>query len=1658
MATPSKPEGGARIMGTANRFAANASSSKSAFSRRTVPWCEATGLRFRFFTAEDARSLSVRRITEPNPFDGMGNPVQYGLYDPALGPLDPLSLCKTCKQPVRQCTGHFGHVELQEPLYNPLLFNTLLTLIRCSCLFCHTLRATEEVLKVNRAILKYTLAGDLVNAMTLQENADAMRTDSSDGGESRDIINKLVEGAEKCQPLDSKHIHVSVHYKQVVKNLIVRMGTAKTRPCPYCQRKTPAVKADHDHTKFFLEGSYKDVKKRSSTKGNHLEDADDKDEKDDGKSATKSGKRTFLTPSKLRVHLTALWKKDTLHTDVLNMMYGTDSPDAAAMFFVEVLLIPPVRFRPAMALADRMAEHPQTVYYTKIITATAELIKKADEAIVDEEEEDKLKNKKIDLMNRMELIVDMQTNYNSLVLTQDPQAPPSIRSMLEHKQGLFRMHMMGKRVNFAARSVISPDPYIDTNEIGVPFYFAMRLSYPEAVTHANFERLRQMVENGSEKYPGANALEDEFGNRIELNGTNEAAERRRLGEAKRLLTIAPDAPRRYKVVHRHIVDGDVVLVNRQPTLHKPSIMGHKVRVLSWEKTIRMHYANCSTYNADFDGDEMNIHVPQGPLARAEAMMIAFTDEQYVVPKDGSPLRGLIQDWIITGCLLTKRDTFFNKEWFQQLLFGCVYNVNPQHEVRTPPPAIMKPRMLWTGKQLVGAALNHLTIGMPSISMEGNTKIPGSVWGKGGVDPAKRVIRKSNFKDMTTVWPGANESIVFFNNNELLAGVLDKSQLGASNSGLIHSCYELYGSTTAGKLLSLLGRLLTKFLQTRGFTCGIDDLLMQPSVEESRTKLLNEANGKGTEVSARVTKKDSKDYTGMCDVLSEFRRDQAQAAMLDGKIKEEINQLTSKVIEQCIPGGQYKAFPANNLSLMTVSGARGSVVNFSQISCLLGQQELEGRRVPVMVSGKTLPSFPAYDTSARSGGFVMQRFLTGVLPQEYFFHSMAGREGLIDTAVKTSRSGYLQRCIIKMLEALRVHYDYTVRDSDGSVVQFNYGEDDIDVTKQGFVNKYKFWAQNFDALMTRFNTKAAAEKFSSKAINAVSKEIGVCVRNPVTHDPVMTKYFISENLGIVSEKFYNNLHDYIKADPDHFFGGAKPKIMPKKFEGLMYLKYHRSLVHPGEAVGVLAGQSIGEPSTQMTLNTFHLAGRGELNVTMGMPRLRELIMFAKTDIDTPSMTLRVKSNDEQDAQVLATRLSRLLLSDITNDIEVKESIVKNSRGTRSREYAISINLLPTARATLDAHDVTVTHFAQKFHELQVLLHKEIGKMLHTKAQLDMVVGVAKARSELTGEEESDDEDETTGKKTKGKGKAEDVLLGESDDENDEEDENAGADASRLRSKKSTHASYDDPEAEEVDQDEEEEEEEEVEVDQEEAPEAEAEEAEGGAVLSVPKEEVMTKELPPVTLTLQLGLHQKLPMLGLVEQAVGALVISECPGVKRCTVVKKTVKGVTDVAVQTEGVNLRYLPFIDHIVDINTIVCNDVASLLQVYGVEAARSSIVSEIGSVFKVYGINVDYRHLALIADYMTFEGGYRACNRTGIDSNPSPLLKMSFETTLQFLTKTTLQGVTDNLKTPAGCIVVGKPSPHGSGCFDLMQIMGEDAMDYHAGDQGRRPRQQRAE
>ena len=1335
----------------------------------------------------------------------------------------------------------------------------------------------------------------------------------------------------------------------------------------------------------------------------------------------------------------------------------------ADIFFVKYILVTPNKFRPdAKAREGEIAESGDNRPYKDVISS-CDRMQQIRAALMDQESSSDFKKRRIGELQNCS--ISLQDAVNTIIDSnmssrRGPGFAPTqgVKQRLEKKEGLFRMNLMGKRVNFAARSVISPDPNIETSEIGVPPVFAKKLTYPEPVTNYNFYELKEAVLNGVHKWPGASAVENESGQVVNLR-TKNFEERQAL--ANQLLAPSNVAVNgsKNKKVHRHLTNGDIVLMNRQPTLHKPSIMAHRTRILPGEKTIRMHYANCNTYNADFDGDEMNMHFPQNELARAEAFQIANTDNQYLVATSGKPLRGLIQDHISMGVWLTNRDTFFDRDDYYQLLCSCLRPEKGEtstHKLETVIPAIVRPAQRWTGKQVITTVLKNIKpVTHPGLHLQGKSQIAGDKWS----DDA--------------------EAHVIVDDGELLSGILDKAHLGPSNGGLIHAVHEAYGHTIAGRLLSVLGRLLTKFLHMRAFSCGMDDLRLTKDGERKRSEKMIEADSVGLEVAARyVTLQNISKSTDreLLKRLREVHRDEEKHVGLDNVYNTRTSQLSSDITAACLPSGLVKPFPKNQMQAMTTSGAKGSLVNANFISCNLGQQNLEGRRVPVMASGKTLPSFRPYETNIRAGGYVKNRFLTGIRPQEYFFHAMAGREGLVDTAVKTASSGYLQRCVIKGMEGVKSEYDATVRDTDGSIIQFLYGEDGLDVTKQKHLMDFRFQVENYLSLTQNLRLKDEFPKlldrgaldWSKRAIKKYNK-----TRRLDCIDPVLAVFNPNSNIGSTSETFSKALKEYCDANPQ---GMLKDKhkekthgatMSKKTFISLMNVKYLKSTLEAGEAVGVLAGQSIGEPSTQMTLNTFHLAGHAAKNVTLGIPRLREIVMAASKKISTPTMTLHLIDELTEASERFAKGITRLTMAEVMDSVEVKEKIAKGTDRALAKVYTLRLNFYPAAEYC-DTYAISIKDVLDTIETRLVrLLSSQIKREMKRK-------GAARALQALDAQPEVG---KSSGRVPEQRANMDAELEDDGEKGNDDDDDGGDEDEAGARGKRnktrSQAISYDDPDDEEkaiarearrqTTPDSHDDDDIDSAMGGSPHPVHDNSDSEDGSVSgdelktlnTTPKQiDERVKDICPAVsqftfdwkagqwceIQLEYDISTpKILLLPILESCCREAVIQSVPNIGACTHTKeKVVDPVTsevkdESIVLTQGVNLQAMHEYQDILKPHRIFTNDIWQMRCIYGVEAARATIIQEIDSVFKGHSISVDLRHLSLIADYMTRSGGYIPFNRMGLAGSVSPLHKASYETSTAFVRDAVLERDWDELKNPSSRIAMGQLSKVGTGSFDVL-------------------------
>ncbi|XP_041931278.1 DNA-directed RNA polymerase I subunit RPA1 [Alosa sapidissima] len=1686
---------------------------------KELPWRRLEGMSFGLYSSDEIRKLSVKTITNPQILDNVGNPACNGLYDLSLGPSDNKEVCSTCMQDYNNCPGHFGHVELPLPVFNPLFFDKLYLLIRGSCLVCHTLSCTRATIHLLLCQLKLLDVGALKEVYELENvlNQFLETNRQATGTEIQEVLE------EHCAPILQAERGQTAHHTPI-KHVCEKKGSLITnfwrahmtpRRCPNCKAARAIVRREHNSKLIITSAPSK---------------------KTDAEEEAQISKRGYLTPSLAKEHILNLWEKEGFF--LKHLFSGLDSegiqnvfkPD---LFFLDILLVPPSRYRPINRLGDQMFTNGQTVnmqavmkdnvLIQKLLALMATEKAKAIEDTEMEMEKETMEARQIDqtFLSGMpgqtptdklyNIWVRLQSHVN-IVFDSDmdklmSEKFPGVRQLLEKKDGLFRKHMMGKRVDFAARSVICPDMYISTSEIGIPMVFATKLTYPQPVTPWNVKELRQAVLNGPNVHPGAAMVINEDGSRTILSSTSLT---QREAIAKQLLTPSTGTQRiPMKIVNRHIKNGDVLLLNRQPTLHRPSIQAHTARILPGEKVLRLHYANCKAYNADFDGDEMNAHFPQSELSRAEAYTLVSTDQQYLVPKDGKPLAGLIQDHMVSGTSMTIRGCFFTREQYTALVYrGLTDKVG---RVKLLHPAILKPCPLWTGKQVVSTLLlnvipeNHI-----ALNLNGGAKIPSKAW----IKVAPRAVPGYQPDSMC-------DSRVVIRQGELLLGVLDKAHYGSSAYGLVHCCYELYGGQTSGKLLTCLARLFTAYLQLyRGFTMGVEDILVQPAANTERTKIIEESITCGAKalkaafnLPASAAEAEARDHWQN----AHLNPDQRDFNMVDLKFKEEVNQVNNNINKVCMPMGLHRSFPENNLQLMVQSGAKGSTVNTMQISCLLGQIELEGRRPPLMPSGKSLPCFQPYDSAPRSGGFVSGRFLTGIKPPEFFFHCMAGREGLVDTAVKTSRSGYLQRCVIKHLEGLVVQYDLTVRDSDGSVVQFLYGEDGLDIPKTQFLlpRQFPFIKDNYevirkskclDEVLSKMDSSVSANhqkairkwrakrehvspregafllfsqkklaKMKAQAANAamtngrematlqlVERWAGLDEPNRMKYlkktsrcpDPCLAVHRPDISFGSVSETFESIVESYLSKLENSPNRNDTKDLDADRLRDLLQMKWQRALCDPGEAVGLLAAQSIGEPSTQMTLNTFHFAGRGEMNVTLGIPRLREILMIASSKIKTPMMSIPVLNTKKalKRVKVLKKKLNRVCLAEVLHKVDVVETLRFDGKKAqqKNRVFNVAFHFLPPERYQQDkmlTPQQILRYMENRFFRILLEAIKKLSIKLASLTAVD-------SRKATRRDEDQHGETAAPAAPAEDDGEANvEQEMRIVDDEAEEGD--ADASDAKRREKQEEEVDYDSEEGGEEEEAEAEPAEEEGSPDEEsrESPAPDHAELPSGPEGTESQDQMRVNAVLAIGSTIEsykydsvnglwceatiilpvTNVHFDLTSL-IVTQAQNAVIV-ETKGITRCLLNEVTKKdGSKETVLNTEGINMQEIFKHGDILDLNRLYSNEVHAMANTYGIEVALRVIEKEIKDVFAVYGIEVDPRHLSLVADYMCFEGVYKPLNRFGIRSNSSPLQQMTFETSYKFLKDATMLGSHDQLRSPSACIVVGKVVKGGTGIFDLKQ------------------------
>ncbi|MGC2598640.1 MAG: DNA-directed RNA polymerase subunit A' [Nitrososphaeraceae archaeon] len=1014
------------------------------------------GIRFSVWSPVEVRKFSVAEITAPETYDEDGMPVQGGLMDNRLGTLEPGQKCATCGNTSARCPGHFGHIELAEPVLHIAFVDDIHKLLIITCRSCNRIKLTPDELS------KY-----------------------------KDLR-------------DSKAAYAVITLENVKDEIIDK--AKKVKVCPHCQKE----QYDLVFTKptIFVE-------------------------------KTDAGENRLL-PITIRERLVHIPDED------LTLLAYDPKTARPEWFVLQVLPVPPVTVRPSIILETGIRSEDDLTHKLVDIIRVNQRLKESKEA----------GTPPLIVQDLVDLLQYHVTTYFDNEVSGIPQAHhrsgrplKTLTQRLKGKEGRFRGSLSGKRVDFSSRTVISPDPNLAISNVGVPVDVAKKLTIPETVSQWNLERLKKLVINGPNIYPGANYIIRPDGVKIRLDYVNDRS------------AIADSLSSNY-LVERHLSDGDIVIFNRQPSLHRMSIMAHYVRVLPY-RTFRLHPAVCPPYNADFDGDEMNLHVPQSEEARAEAALLMRVQDQLISPRYGGPIIGGIRDFITGAFILTSDQTILTREEFANMaLIGGYKGTLPECKTNSAG------EKFYTGKQLFSLFFPR----------DFNFIIT-SKWNKAAKGEGKDVVIR---------------------NGELVSGVIDKASIGAEEpDSVLHRIAKDYGNDAARKFLDSILIMLKTYITHRGFTYGYSDLWLSDKTRQEINDVVQKA------------------YDNVHDLILQY--EQGTLPLTRGLSPEEALELyvVNELSRARDRAGKTadRAFPDNNSGvIMASTGARGSTLNIGQMTAALGQQSIRGKRINKGYHNRSLPHFTINDTNPASRGFVKSNYRDGLSPLEFFFHAMGGREGLVDTAVRTQQSGYMQRRLINALEHLKIEYDHTVRDPHGNIIQYLYGEDGIDPAKSDHGE-----AVNILRLIESASIADTGKKATQAEIESVLKKFG----------------------KDLNDRLKRNLETTITENPLSLEGIEN--VLKKTMDLI-----EKARAEPGEAVGVVTAQSIGEPGTQMTLRTFHFAGVKERNVTLGLPRLIELVDARKKPV-TPTMDIYLDKEHrisrekalEVAREIIFTRVSDLI---------------------------------------------------------------------------------------------------------------------------------------------------------------------------------------------------------------------------------------------------------------------------------------------------------------------------------------------------------------------------------------------------------------------------------
>ena len=1453
------------------------------------------GVQFSIMGPEEIRRRSVVEVEKHETYD-KDTPVVKGLFDPRMGTTDMDKICGTCNQNNMNCPGHCGHIELARPVYHYQFINMIMKVLKCTCIQCSNLLINKESPKIKDLLKKSNKTRwNEIYQLSQKINRCGQETDNGCGAKQPDKLK--IEGMDGISAVWSK--------------LDIEDSSKKTQ---------------------------------------------------------------LLSVEKVKEIFERITDED------VNILGFSDIWCRPEWMICSVFSIPPPSVRPSVKQDDsQRMDDDITHKLCDIVKCNNTLKHKINNNSRKEVIDDWTKV----LQYHIATIVDNELPGIAQSVHRSGRALKAIRQRLKGKDGRIRNNLMGKRVDYSARSVITPDPNIELDELGVPYPIAKNLTYPEIVNQYNKEKLDSLLNNGLDTYPGIKMIIKKSGITITLTKKN----------------INDISLENGDIVHRHLLNGDYVLFNRQPSLHKMSMMGHKIKVMDGN-TFRLNVSVTPPYNADFDGDEMNLHAPQSISTVSELMNIASVKYQIISPRENKPIITIVQDTLLGINKLTKGEVIkYIGKGIDSYYFSNNTNIYPIKKTSEKIAQANVDTSYFTRNQIMNLLCTLSTydgsIPEPSIYINlGGKDTP--LWS--GKSIISYIIPKNINLTMKNNSYDTNSddylNKVIIDKGNLISGGLDKKIFTATSKGLIHTIYNDLGPERTKDFIDDLQKLTSYFLIIEGFSVGIGDMIADDGTNEKITEVIKENKLNIEKIIQEFHLNIFENFSGKTN--SQY-------------FEDKVNGLLNKTLSQTSNIGLKNLDQKNRVTNMVNCGSKGKSTNIAQIVACLGQQNVEGARIPYGFMDRTLPHYNKYDDSSEARGFVENSFISGQTPQEYFFHAMGGREGLIDTAVKTSETGYIQRKLMKSMEDLRVDYDFSVRNNSGCIIQFIYGEDGMDsisvesqsliimdlntedICKLFLFDKNTQWnkllsnnaldkfdkedqklLENYfyDILKHKkyiFNNCLVNNKLTNEIkypihIERITKNICKNIKNKsdITPIEIIEGNTLLKHKLKINEIFENNTIIHILIDihlnPKTLI--TKYKIQKSEYElitNTIELLFEKSRITPGEMVGAIAAQSIGEPATQMTLNTFHYAGvSAKSNVTRGIPRLRELLGVTK-NLKSPS-TIIILKDDYGSQQNKSQYVKNKLEYTVLKDIVIKNEIYYDPKNTvYETDIDIDNNVLSIYKEFLSLQNGDDYDYEETCPWIiRLTFNKEL--MIENGIVMeDVFLAIMQYDIDKINFIYSDD----NSKELIGRISIKAPLPGKED--------------------KHFNGLYDQTD-----------------------------------VISIFK-------------NIQEDMLSNVVIKGIKH--ITNIVMSE---VNYYTEKNNEIITNKTWMLETDGINILDI-FNSQYIDYVKTYSNDIIEIFNVLGIEAARELLIEQITDVVEYEGSYINSRHIEILCDTMTNKGFLTPINRQGINRGDiGPLAKCSFEDTTDQLIKAGIFGEKDKLNGVSSNIMMGQVIKAGTGMCDL--------------------------